>query len=314
MPESRETSSNGGVTVMGSVNVDLVVRGSRLPAPGETVLGGEFYQAAGGKGANQAVAAARLARAPVAFIAAVGDDAFGRSMLESLSREGLGIDGVRVVAGAATGVALILVDSAGQNLISVASGANSQLAPQAAEMEHWRAALSRSRVALASLETPWRTAAAFLRLAKECGCTTILNPAPVPSGLSVEEVFPWVDIVTPNETEAWQLTGIEVRDEASALGAGRALQSGGCGAAIVTRGARGATVVALEGWSLAALPVEAVDATAAGDAFNGALAVSLAEGADLRTAVEWANRAAAISVTRKGAQPSLPRRSELIVG
>lgn len=303
--------ASGGVTVLGSVNVDLVVRGPRLPAPGETVLGGEFYQASGGKGANQAVAAARLAEHGASFIAAVGDDAFGKAAFATLASEGLDMAAVKVIAGAPTGVALILVDAGGQNLISVASGANARLSATAADLEVWRAALGRSRVALASLETPMASVFAFLQLARECGCLTVLNPAPVPPGQSLDALLPWVDIVTPNETEAQQLTGIEVRDEASAGAAGRALQRRGCGVAIVTRGAQGATVVERDVWSASAAEVEAIDATAAGDAFNGALAVALAEGRTLQAAVEWANRAAGISVTRKGAQPSLPRRAEL---
>lgn len=303
------------VIVLGSVNTDLVIRGPRLPRPGETVLGGVFYQAAGGKGANQAVAAARAARAPVALIAAVGDDGLGRAALEGFARENLHTAHVRVVPGGASGVALILVDETGENAISVASGANAVLRPEdvdAVPDELWSAA----RVFLTCLESPIDTVVRGLERAKRAGLTTILNPAPADVSICCEQVLRLVDILTPNEGEAALLTGMPVSDEVSAVAAARRLQAYGCGAVIVTRGPAGCVIVtdrfATDGVvSQPACPVQAVDTTAAGDAFNGALAVALSEGEPLVAAARFASHAAAISVTRQGAQPSLPVRGEI---
>lgn len=298
------------IIVVGSINTDLVIRGSRLPRPGETVLGGQYFQAAGGKGANQAVAAARLTNDRVALVAAVGDDALGREALAGLKAEHLDLCCIRTIAGQPSGVALILVDEAGENCISVAGGANSCLQADDVDRipDEW---LQKGHVLLASLEVPWAVVRRSLRRAREAGLTTILNPAPVSSDLIQAETWEDIDLITPNETEARLLTSLDVVDEPTAIGAGRRLQQRGCGACIVTRGAAGCVVVEREATAIPAPQVVAVDTTAAGDAFNGALAVALAEGKTLIDAAGWATQVAAYSVTRAGAQPSLPRRADL---
>ncbi len=296
------------VVVLGSVNVDLVVRGQRLPRPGETVLGGEFYQAAGGKGANQAVAAARAARDPVTFLAAVGDDDYGRQALENFRREALIADYVKVVAGQPTGVALILVDARGENLISVASGANHSFTP--ADIDALPdSVFSPGGVFLACLESPLETVARGLERAKRAGMLTVLNPAP--ANVSVLDLAALVDVVTPNEGEAAALAGLAADQKFDPSAAARQLQKRGFKSCIVTLGSHGCLVVEDRATLLAAHAIAAVDATGAGDAFNGALAVALSEGRSLIDASRRANRAGAIAVTRRGAQPSLPRRSEI---
>ena len=299
------------IIVLGSINTDLVIRSPALPRPGETVLGGEFYRAAGGKGANQAVAAARSSHEPVTFLAAVGDDSFGSESLAALQRENLNCEFIKVVAGQPSGVALILVDASGQNLISVASGANWLLRPadvHAVPIEVWQQA----RVFVACLESPLESVMAGLRRAKQNGLTTIVNPAPANDEIMFAVGLRLIDVFTPNESEAAQLIGRPVSSEAEAESAGRQLQAAGCSRVIITRGEQGCCV--LDGDQVTHLPahrVEAVDATAAGDVFNGALATALSEGRTLIEAARWASAAAAFSVTRRGAQSSIPMRAEL---
>jgi len=299
-------TNDPGIVVLGSVNIDLVSRTARLPRPGETVLGGEYYQAHGGKGANQAVAAARTASHPVRLIAAVGDDGFGRDAIAGFQNEGLLCAEVQIRSDAPTGVALILVDDNGQNLISVASGANARLSP--ADVSAVDEADFRGRVLMACLESPLDTVEAALRRGRAAGMTTILDPAPAESAVDRRTLLEQVDILTPNETEAAQLTGIASSTDAQAERAARTLQSAGCRAVVLTRGAAGLLVCQDDVQHLPAFPVEAVDATAAGDAFNGALAARLSQGLALPAACRWAQAAAALSVTRRGAQPSLPDR------
>ncbi len=302
--------TQAAILVLGSINTDLVVRGTRLPAPGETVLGGTFFRAAGGKGANQAVAAARAGAVSVSLIAAVGDDDLGRESLAGLHTEGVGCDLVKRVQGEPSGVALIMVDQTGQNCISVASGANLHLTPADIDaIDDGR--FKQSAVLLACLEAPVEAVIRGLQRGRQMGRATILNPAPADSAIASPDVLKYVDIITPNETEAALLTGQPVQDAAQAIAAGKRLVEWGCRHAIVTMGARGCVVVGDRVRQVAALEVQAVDATAAGDAFNGTLALALAEGKDLMTAVGWAGAAAALSVTRPGAQPSLPRRDEI---
>ena len=299
------------VIVLGSINVDLVVKSTKLPRPGETVIGGEFYRAAGGKGANQAVAAARIDDAPVAFIAAVGDDSFGQESLAQLRRENMNCDTIRGIVGEPTGVAAILVDENGENCISVASGANALLCPDDV-LSVGENTFRDARVFLACLESPLETVVAGLRRARSAGLLTILNPAPALAEVATREILELVDVITPNESEAQALTGIPISTVDDGLLAARKLQSAGCERVVLTRGARGVlTVDGEQTTELPAFPVDAVDATAAGDAFNGALAVALAHETLLPEACRRASAAAAISVTRRGAQPSLPTRAEI---
>ncbi|MBX3411922.1 MAG: ribokinase [Pirellulales bacterium] len=303
------------VLVLGSINTDLVLRGARLPRPGETVLGGQFYQAGGGKGANQAVAAARAAREPVLFIAAVGDDLFGRESLARLAQENLDCRLIKTVPSQPSGVALILVDAEGQNMIGVASGANLNLVP--ADVDRVPDEVFRSaRVLLASLESPLDTVAHGLARARQAGLLTVLNPAPAAREILDMNLLRQVDVLTPNEVEAATLSGIEFVDEqgidaAQALAAARKLQALGCRAVIITLGAEGVLVVEDDPLRIPAAQVRAIDATAAGDAFSGALCVALSEGRTLVEAAHWATRAAALSVSRAGAQPSLATRDEI---
>jgi len=303
------------IIVVGSINTDLVIRGPRLPAPGETVIGGEFYQASGGKGANQAVAAARAAAEPVTFVGAVGDDGLGRAALDALQRENLVCVYLKSVPGVPSGVALILVDHSGQNLISVAGGANACLSPGDIDAVP-DAVFSTARVFLTSLETPLPTIHRGLERAREAGLVTILNPAPASLELVESGILSLVDILTPNAGEAALLASGKIGPDdqmadADVIAAARRLQKRGCRHVVVTLGSRGCLVIENDVTRIPGRPVEAADATAAGDAFNGALAVALSEGRSLCDAARWANAAAAISVTRKGAQPSLPSRREI---
>jgi len=300
------------IVILGSINTDLVIRGPRLPRPGETVLGGEFFEAPGGKGANQAVAAARAGRETVVFLAAVGDDRFGQQALAGLAAEGIDCRWIREVPGVATGVALILVDPHGENMISVASGANSCLS--AGDVDGLPPDLfSAAKVFLASLESPRETVGRGLARARAAGATTILNPAPALAAHEAAPLWRLADLLTPNEHEAAMLAETSVDSAESAMAAGRLIQSRGAGHVIVTLGARGCVVVEKNAAAVVipAVPVQPVDATAAGDAFSGALAVALAEGQRLVDAARFATVAAGIAVTRAGAQPSLPRREEI---
>jgi ribokinase len=295
------------VVVIGSSNTDLIVRAPRIPAPGETVLGGEFITAAGGKGANQAVAAAR-AGAQVSFVAKIGRDTSGSISLAGFRREGIDVTHVTKDAKRPSGVALIVVDDQGENAIAVASGANDRLSP--ADIRRASRTIARANIALLQLESPVATVAAGVRLAADAKVRVILNPAP--ASAVPDALFRRVSILTPNESEATLLTGIRVSDVDSARRAAEQLRRRGAATVIVTLGARGALVVSEEGSELIrGFRVKAVDTTAAGDVFNGALAASLARGDGLRSAVRFANAAAAISVTRVGAQPSIPTRREI---
>ena len=302
------------VLILGSVNTDLVIRSPRLPRPGETVLGGEFYQAAGGKGANQAVAAARAAagHGKVTFIGAVGNDDYGRESRRGLLAEGIDCTCLREIASVPSGIALILVDENGENLISVASGANAQLLPADVDAIP-DSRFQQCKVFLACLESPLQTVERGLRRAKEQGLMTILNPAPVRDAAEVIKLLPLVDFLTPNELELAALAGMAVALADSAAGAAKVVQSQGAKNIVVTLGAIGSVLVDESGAAhhFPAFPVTPVDTTAAGDCFSGCLAVALAEGRSLLAAARFASAAASISVTRRGAQPSLPKREEI---
>jgi ribokinase len=303
-------SARKRILVLGSINMDLVVRVSRMPRPGETVLGGTFLANLGGKGANQAVAAARAAQSPVTFVAAVSDDAYGREARATLAREAkLSLDHVRTVGNQATGVALITVDAAGENMISVASGANAALGVEAVEEipeSLWR----ETAVCLVCLESPLATVERALLRARQHGVLTILNPAPACAEAGSAELLQLVDVLTPNEVEARALVG-RTESGISLVTAAQVLRQRGAGAVIVTCGGDGCQLVAENTTHVPAVKVKAIDTTAAGDAFNGALAVALAEGKLLLEATRWASAAAAISVTRPGAIASLATREEI---
>lgn len=300
------------IVVVGSLNMDFVVSVDELPAPGETVLGRNFQMFPGGKGANQAVAAAKIGSNSVAvrMVGRVGYDIFADHLKASLSAAGVDVTAVHATKSAATGVALISVDRAGQNTIVVASGANHELAH--ADVEAMRPVFRGARLALFQLETPLPTVAAALALAREEGLTTILDPAPAQS--LAPEFLQHVDILTPNETEALRLLGrVPSRvTPAEAAELTVALRRLGPKTVLLKLGDQGcfagtgATCGHFPGFS-----VEVKDTTAAGDTFNAALAVALAEGAALEHALRFANAAAAISVTRPGAQASAPLRREV---
>jgi ribokinase len=303
------------VIVFGSSNTDMTVRLPRLPAPGQTVLGRSFSTTSGGKGANQAVAA-RRAGAEVVLITAVGADDLGRQALELYRHEGIDISHVRIVEGAASGVALIFVGDDGENMIGVAPGANHQLSPD--DIDRLPASLFRKEdVVLASLEIPVETAIRALRRGAKAGMMTILNPAPVPalatSGAR-QRLLPAALVVTPNRVEALALAGMAADLAAEpdwGLCADR-LRAQGTSAVVITLGSRGCHVTAASGiWSLPAPRVKTVDTVGAGDAFNGALAVALAERRSLPEAAAWANAAAALAVTQAGAQSALPFRDAI---
>jgi ribokinase len=303
---------NAAIVVVGSLNMDFVVTVGHLPAPGETVLGRDFQMFPGGKGANQACAAGKLGAASMAvrMIGRVGYDVFADHLKASLAAAGVDVSAVHASRSEATGVALIWLDRKGQNSIVVASGANHALA--AADVEAMRPVFRGASHALFQLETPLDTVAAALALAREEGLATILDPAPA-QPLSAA-LLARVDILTPNETEALMLLGRPVArvsvDDAPALA--EALLALGPRAVILKLGDRGAYYCDGEQRGLyPAYPVEVRDSTAAGDTFNAALAVALGEAKPVERAVPFANAAAAISVTRLGAQASAPSRAEV---
>ena len=297
------------IVVIGSSNTDMVIRCPRMPRPGETVLGGEFMMNQGGKGANQAVAAAKLG-GDVTFVAKVGDDVFGRQTVQGLRDVNVDISQVSVSDIYPSGVALINVDANGENSISVASGANAALG--IADIDRAADIIASASVVLMQLETPLDTIMYAARLAKSHGVTVVLNPAPAPLQPLPDELLRNVDIIIPNKTEAEIISGVAIDAPGSEIKAADALVAKGIGTAIITLGSKGALLCRGGVYELIpALKVEAVDTTAAGDTFCGAFCVALTEGRDMRSAIEFGNRAAAISVTRQGAQQSTPTRSEL---
>ena len=294
------------ILVVGSANVDFTVAAPRLPGPGETVTNGTLLVNHGGKGANQAVAARRLG-ADVRLIGCVGRDASGAAIRAALAGEGIGVEGVDETETAATGTALIVVDPAGENQIAVAPGAN-----RALTVEHVRgrvADFAWAEVVVCQLEIPLDCVAIALTLAREHGAITVLNPAPVPA--SPLDVLPLVDYLTPNATEAERLSGVPVRAPANAGAAARKLRDAGARTVIVTLGKDGALAYGADTEHVLAFRVQAVDTTAAGDAFNAGLAVALAEDRPLREALTFASATAALTCTRRGAQASLPTREEV---
>lgn len=296
------------ILVIGSSNTDMTVKADKLPSPGETVLGGSFCMGHGGKGANQAIAAKRLG-GNVAFACKVGRDFFGEMSLEKYKSEGLDISGV-MYSGSPSGVALITVDSSAENSIVVASGANADFTVQ--DIRKLAPAITSSSILLLQLEIPLETVIEAARIAYESGVYVVLNPAPAPQKSLPEELYRYVSLIIPNETELSMLSGMSVDTPETASMAVDRLKSSGAGSVIVTLGSKGALVCNGAGAELfSARKVMAVDTTAAGDTFCGALCVALAEGLPLRQAVLFSTVASSITVTRPGAQESVPRRKEV---
>jgi ribokinase len=297
------------IVVVGSLNMDLVARTPRLPAPGETVSGHAFATVPGGKGANQAVASARLG-ARTAMIGCVGDDAFGERLRSGLEADGIDCAGVRRAPGTSSGVALIVVDDAGRNGIVVVPGANGLLSP--ADVDARAETLAAARAVVFQLEVPLATVEHAARRARGLGKTVVLNPAParpLPPDLLAS-----TDVLVPNELEAAALVGAPVRSVEDAIAAGRRLRAAGAGIVLVTLGAAGVVEVGPgDARHHPAARVEAVDTTAAGDTFIGGLCAALVRGRLLPDAIAFAQAAAAVSVTRPGAQPSIPFLREVNV-
>lgn len=297
------------IVVIGSTNTDMVVKASHLPAGGETVLGGEFLMNAGGKGANQAVAAARYGNR-VVFVAKTGNDLFGERVRSSLREDDIVTDYVSIDPLHPSGVALITIDARAENCIVVASGANMYLST--ADVDAVREEISAADVVLMQLESPIETVTYAARMAAEAGVKVVLNPAPAPDKPLPEELMRSLYLITPNRSEASRLSGIEVKDLASAREAAKAILDRGPQSVIITLGGDGSLVYDGQEFTfIEATKVEAVDTTAAGDTFNGVLATMVAEGRNLIDAAREASLAAAISVTRMGAQPAAPTRAEV---
>ncbi len=299
----------GRVAVVGSLNMDLVARAPRLPQPGETLAGRTFAQVAGGKGGNQAVAAARLG-AQVAMLGCVGADAHGVQLRAGLEAEHIDCTALETSASAPTGVALIIVDDGSQNAIVIIAGSNGELTP--ATVERHRAVLATADVVVCQLETPLDAVHAALATARELGRTVVLNPAPATGPLPAHWL-PLIDYLIPNELEAAMLTGLPVQTPDDAAAAAAALRQSGARNVIVTLGAQGvlAALGDADAVHFAVPRVDAVDTTAAGDTFIGGFAAQLAQRVPVGDAIRFAQRAAAISVTRAGAQPSIPTRAEV---
>ncbi len=301
------SKSKKKIVVLGSTNTDMTIHDKRLPIAGETICGGTFKMSPGGKGANQAVAVARLSsvRGGCTFIAKVGDDLFGRDAALRLKREG--IDARLIVdEKAASGTALILVDAKGQNVISVALGANGTLSTK--DVAPLRKEIENASALLLQLETPVATVLAAAQWAHAAGVPVILNPAP--AAKLPKALYACLDWITPNETEAEFLTGVAVTDAASAKRASAVLRRRGVRNVLITMGAHGCYCDVC-GKLFPRKKIKSVDCVAAGDTFNGAFVVALAEGRDVAAAIDFAQKASAISVTRRGAQDSIPFRREV---
>ena len=298
--------SRKSILVIGSSNTDMTAKTAELPRPGETVLGGVFTMGAGGKGANQAVAAQRLG-GNVKFICKVGKDMFGDHSIAQYEKEGLDTSGI-LRSELPSGVALIYVDSHAENCIVVASGANGDLTEE--DIEKSRRDLENCDILLLQLESPIPSVLKAAKIAHNAGKTVVLNPAPACP--LPEEIFQNIDLFIPNETELSTFSGIEVKDVESAEKAAAAMQAKGVGKLIVTMGSKGALIC--EGGPATFVPahkVKAVDTTAAGDTFCGALCVAVSEGKSLKEAAEFACAASALTVQKMGAQNSIPYRKDL---
>lgn len=295
------------ITVIGSSNTDMVIKADHLPGPGETILGGSFFMNAGGKGANQAVAAARLG-GNVNFICKTGEDIFGERSRQIFKDEGIDTSFLISDSAHPSGVALITVDKNAENCIVVASGANAELNPS--DLLHAREMIIQSSIVLMQLEIPVDTVSWVAAIANEKGILVVLNPAPACA--LPDKLLENISILTPNRTEAGMLSGIRVHDMGSAKEAAQKIRDRGVKTIIMTLGSEGAVVLDRNTFiHVPAKIVRAVDTTAAGDTFNGALVVALSEGRDILEATAFACKAAAISVTRNGAQASIPFKTEV---
>ncbi len=293
------------VVVLGSINLDLVIEVPHLPAKGETVIGDRFFSAAGGKAANQAVAIAKLGTT-VSLVGQVGDDSFGKTLVEGLQTAGVNTNGIIVNPHTYSGIASIVVDRQGANTISCAGGANNLV--REPEIEQFKILLPKAKIAMLELGIPIATVLNAAREAKAHDCLLILDPAPVNSNLP-EELYSLIDIITPNEIEASQLVGFTVDGVTTARQAASVLHQMGVKNVIITLGSQGSIYSnEAENFWIKPIAVPVVDTVAAGDAFNGALAVALASGKSIKEAVQWATVGGALAVTKNGAQSSLPNR------
>ncbi|MCL2893864.1 ribokinase [Brenneria tiliae] len=297
----------GKLVVLGSINADHILNLEQFPRSGETVIGKQYRIAFGGKGANQAVAAGRSG-ADISFIACVGDDDIGARIRRQLSDDGIDVSAVEAVAGETTGVALIFVNGEAENMIAINAGANAAVTPDYLG-RHQQQIIDASAL-LMQLESPLETVLAAARLAHKHHTRVILNPAPACE--LPDELLALVDMITPNETEAQRLTGVAVETEADAARAAQVLHDKGIASVLITLGSRGVWLSENgHGQRIPGYRVQAVDTIAAGDTFNGALVTALLENRPMSSAVKFAHAAAAIAVTRPGAQPSVPWREEI---
>lgn len=297
----------GTLVVLGSINADHILNLDAFPTPGETVTGNHYQIAFGGKGANQAVAAGRSG-ANIAFIACTGDDDTGERIRTQLVSDNIDVEPISTINGESTGVALIFVNGEGENVIGIHAGANAALSPALVAAQQER--IAQASALLMQLESPLESVLAAAKIAHQHQTTVVLNPAPA-RALS-DELLALVDIITPNETEAEKLTGIKVESDADAANAAQALHAKGIKTVIITLGSRGVWASTNgKGQRVPGFKVQAVDTIAAGDTFNGALITALLEEKPLADAIRFAHAAAAIAVTRKGAQPSVPWREEI---
>ncbi|PKH05250.1 ribokinase [Moritella sp. Urea-trap-13] len=295
------------LVVLGSVNADHVLQVASFPRPGETLLGHSYAVIPGGKGANQAVAAARLG-ADIAFIACVGDDSFGHNMINEFTRDGINTQAVMIEQNTPTGIAMIQVAATGENSICISAEANACLTPE--RLAPHSDLITQADTLLMQLETPIATITQAAKIAKQAGTRVVLNPAPAQA--LDDELLAIVDLITPNETEAELLTGIKVTDMASAQVAANVLHAKGISEVMITLGSQGVWISERgEGKQVKGFRVDAVDTTAAGDTFNGGLLAGLQAGLVLNDAIIFAHAAAAISVTRVGAQTSIPTKAEV---
>ena len=295
------------LTVVGSSNTDMVVKTPRFPVPGETIIGGEFFMFPGGKGGNQAVAASRMG-GEVSFITSLGDDVFGHNAMEGYKAEGINMSGSKIHSDKASGVALITVNADGENEIVVASGANNLLNIE--QLDSCVEILKSSPLILTQLETPMAVVSYLASFCKKREIPLVINPAPAQK--LDDEILKGLYLITPNETETTILTGKEVTDEKSASLAADILLNMGVQNVLITMGKRGSFFKnADDQFTITPPKVTAIDTTAAGDVFNGALVVFLSEGRSWRESIDMASKAAALSVTRMGAQTSAPKRQEI---